>query len=58
MSDAFTEESTLAVLGEVSYSKSCRAAPAKNSHPLGKQVPVKCNVGILAGDGKSPCESL
>lgn len=54
MSDAFTDESMLTVLEEVSRSKSCRTAPAKNSHPLGTQVPVKCNLGILAGDAKSP----
>lgn len=46
------------LLEEVSRSKSCRNASTKNSHPLGTQVTVKCNLGILSGDGKSPYGSL
>ena len=57
MSNAFTDESALTVLEEVSHSKSCRTEPAKISHPLGTQVPVKCYSVILAEEGKS-CESL
>lgn len=56
MIDALIDESVLTML-EVSCSKSCRTAPAKNLHSLGTYMPVK-SLYFLSGNGKSPYWSL